>query len=277
MVLKAHLHWCTPEVREALLRFLPDKERQYLANLPNAQEDNLPEEISVLQGIEKVHWSWFLPTIKAFSEREQRLFLAVLEPYAAEQIKTLLSLQGPVEEITETAKAFLREQLVCSLVPTREGILPVNYLPPSPLNHLLSLSKKQLIHLIDSLALYDLAQEVRQIVETKILKKLYSLLSEEQKYLLKHITPHREFNVLPKLGIDKWDGTEESLKIIIHRRGIARLGLALAGQNMDLIWMLCHQLDIGRGGTLFRLCEKEKRSSAADTVQRQIEELLSLL
>jgi hypothetical protein len=277
MVLKAYLNRCSPDVRDSLLRFLPESERLYLAELPNSQEESLSEENIALSSVEKIHWSWFLPTLKAFSANEQRLFLSSLDPHAAEQMKTSLSLTGQPEEVTETGRAFLRQQLLQSLLSPEERILPVEYLPASPMNRLLSLSKKELIRLIDSLALYDLAYEMRQIVETKILKKLYSLLSEEQKNILKQITIYKEVDALPKLGIKGWEGTEESLRTLLHRRGLTRLGIALSGQDPDLIWMICHQLDSGRGGTLFKLLQKEKKSPAADTAQRQIEELLSLL
>ncbi len=294
LVLKAHLNRCSPEEKETLLRFLPESERLYLSELPDTQEEELPKETFFASLLEKVHWSWLLPTLKTFSEREQRLFLSVLNSYAAEQLKTALSLKGANEEITETAKGFLREQLLHSLDAPPDGLLPLEYLPVSPLNRLLAFTKKELIRLIDSLALYDLAQEVRQIVETKILKRIYSLLSEEQKTILKQITLHKELNPVPKLGIEKWEGTEEALRVLLHRRGLIRFAVALSGQDSDLIWMICHRLDIGRGGTLFRCCSKEKRTGesesheaddlfqekrhpASDAVQRQIEELLSLL
>jgi hypothetical protein len=287
-ILQAHLQRCSPEEKESLLRFLPESEQLQLLQLPHVQEEGLFKETPFASPLEQVHWSWFLPTLKAFSEREQRLFLSVLSSYAAEQLKTSLSLKGSLEETTEIAKGFLKEQLLYSLDAPQGGLLPREYLPASSLNRLLTLTKKDLIRLIDLLPLYDFAQEIRQIVETKILKKLYSLLSEEQKHILQQITIHKELNPLPKLGIEKWEGTEEALRVLLHRRGLMRLALALAGQDADLIWMVCHQLDIGRGGALFRLCQKsepherdgfsqETKHTASDIVQRQIEELLSLL
>lgn len=277
LILKTYLNQNPPETQEALLRFLPEEERIYLSELPDIEKEEEPQEVEFDSLLDKVHWSWFLPTLKTFSARDQRLFLLVLTPYAAEQLKASLSIKNGTEEITEIAKTFLRQQLLLSLEAPEEGLLPVEYLPASPLNRLLALNKKDLMRLIDSLALYDFAQEARQIVETKILKKIYSLLSEEQKNILKKITIHKESNPLPKLGIDKWEGTKESLRVLLHRRGLARLSIALSGEPRDLIWMICHKLDVGRGGTLFRLCAQEHKGPAADTIIRQIEELLDLL
>jgi len=277
MVLKAWLDRNTPETKEALQRFLPEEKRAYLSELPAVEEKQESEEIAYDSLLEKIHWSWFLPTLKTFAVKDQRLFLLVLDSYAAEQIKASLSLKGGVEEISETAKAFLKEKLLNSLEKPEDGLLPPEYLPISALNRLLTLTKKELTRLINCLALYDLAPEMRQIVETKTLKKIYTLLTEDQKNLLKKITIHKESQSLPKLGIDRWEGTKESLQVLLHRRGLARLGLAFSGQDPDLIWRICHQLDIGRGGTLFKLCNKEKKSGASDGIIRQIEELLSLL
>ena len=66
-----------------------------------------------------------------------------------------------------------------------------------------------------------------------------------------------------------WDG--ESLRTLLHRRGLMRLGAGLFGQDPDLIWTLCHQLDIGRGGAVMKLCTKE---AASEIARRQIEELM---
>ena len=150
-------------------------------------------------------------------------------------------------------------------------------LPSAPLNSLLYLSKKELIALIDDLAMYDLAAELRQIVETKILKKIYSLLSEEQKKLLKMAVAQRETISFPRLGLDRWDRTEESLRYLLHRRGLVRLGAALSGQDPDLIWYLCHRLDIGRGSALFKFCENKNIPGFTDIVLGQIEERLGKL
>ena len=164
--------------------------------------------------------------------------------------------------------------LLDSLVGPHDRLLPVDYLPPSPLNKHSEPSKAQLINLIDLLAMHDLAVEIRQIVETKILKKIYSFLSEEQRRFLKLTAARHEVSPPPKIGLDRWDGNEESLRHLLHKKGLARLGSALSGQDPSLAWYVCHLLDIGRGSALFKLCEREGSASAVDTAVRQVEELL---
>lgn len=274
MVLKAFLSRCPPEKSRALERFLPEGERLLLEKLPPFAEEVTPEKFANGSMLEKVHWSWFLPTLKTYPDLEQKLFLSSVSPYAAKNLSLALKISSYNQEMTEVARSFLRQILLHSLIGPNDRLLPVNYLPPSPLTPLLHLSKKELIRLIDSLSIYDLAEELRQIVETKILKKIYSFLSEEERKLLKSAAAHKEHLVLARMGLFAWDGTEESFRTLLHRRGLARLGAALSGQDPDFIWYICHQLDIGRGNALFKLCAKEATHGVSDAIIRQILELI---
>ncbi len=271
LVLKSFLDGCSPEKRASLERFLPPREREFLSGLTEGSEKT---EFSHESMLEQVHWSWFLPTLKTFSEREQTLFLASLNPSTAESLAQALEVTG-TEPMTPVAKTYFRTQLLESLVGAHEQLLPVEYLPSSPLNQLLSLSKKQLTQLLDRLALYDVAAEIKHIVDTKTLKKISNILSEEQREVLKSLSSHKEPHPLPKLGLDQWDGSEEAFRTLLQRRGLQRLGLALSGQDPDLVWALCHHLDIGRGNALFKMCGKEAVPGASEMIQREIEGLLS--
>jgi len=273
-VLKALLSRCPEPLRNALERFLPEHERLALEKLPSFEESTPDEGYAHAGTLDAIHWSWLVPILKSYSTREQRLYLSALDRHTAESIAGSLEIARVEEKISAPARDYLREQLLKALSQPNSQILPPEYLPASTLNRLLLLSKKDLIRLIDFLALHDLSIEFRQIVETKMLKKIYSFLSEEQKTFLQQITSSLEPNPFGKLGLDRWDGTPESLRTLLHRRGLMRLGAGLFGQDPDLIWTLCHQLDSGRGGVLMKLCTKE---TATETTKRQIEELMGKL
>lgn len=271
IVLKAFLSGLPEEKQSRLLQFLSDAERARLEQIPSIEKRESFRPI-----LEIVHWSWFIPTLKTYSEREQRLFLKGLPSSARENLQTELTL-SPTEDgeiISSIAISFLRQVLLNSLTGAHDRLLPVEFLPPSPLKPLLSLSKKELIRLIDFLSLRDLSSEMRQIVETKILKRIYSFLSKEERELLQKIMVHPEPFYLPRLNLDKWEGDRETFRHLLHRRGLARLGLALSGQDPDLIWYLCHQLDIGRGNALFKLCDKEPAPAVSEQMIQQIKEFL---
>lgn len=273
-VLKAFLSRCKPEKKRALEQFLPQEERLRLEKMPALAEELKPEGFANGNVLEKVHWSWFLPTLKTYPENEQKLFLSVLSPHAAKNLAKALTLSSYSQEMTEVARAYLRQILLNSLLGPHDRLVPTDYLPPSPLKPLINLSKKELTRLIDFLSLHDLAAELRQIVETKILKKIYSLLSEEERKFLKNAMAYKEHFVLARMGLDRWDGSEETLRTLLHRRGLTRFGAGLSGQDPDFIWYVCHQLDIGRGNALFKQCTREPIHGVTDVIIRQIEELL---
>ena len=200
------------------------------------------------------------------------MFLRALGSHAEQNLGHELHLSPAEEPVSESGKAFLRQVLQYSLTGSEGTLIPVDFLPPSSLNDLLNMGKKELVRLIERLSLYDLAHELRQIVETKILKKIYSFLTDDEKKFLKANPAQKEPYPVPRIGLDRWDGTEESLRLALHRRGLARLGAALSGQDPDLIWYVCHQLDIGRGASLYKLCAKEAMPGISEWVIRQIEE-----
>ncbi len=274
MILNAFLSRQDAAKRERLLSLLSEKEKSKLSQIPSFEEGAAIKRFSNEPLLERVHWSWFLPTLKSYSLKEQELFLASLNESSATPLMELVPCKIAKEPLTPIGKSYLRQVLLDSLVGPHDRLIPADFLPPSPLNNLLKLSKKKLILLIDLLSMHDVASEVKQIVETKILKKLYSFLSEAQKKFLKHAAAKPEPFSLPKIGLDRWDGTEESLRHVLHRRGLNRLGIALSGQESALTWYVCHQLDIGRGNALFKMSMKESVSSVIDAAARQVEELL---
>ena len=274
LVLKALLTRLSDEQRRLLESFIPESEKELISNLPSFDKETESTDFSNRSFLDKVHWSWLLPTLKSYKAKEQQLFISVLTSHAQDELRKILKLKTSSPDVTELGKGYVQNLLLESLVGPTSKILDPEFFPSSPLNRLCKITKKQLVQLINHLALYDLAFELRQIVETKILKKLYSLLTDEQKKILSKLTAHTDPTHLPKLGLDRWDGTEETLKILLHRRGISRLGIALSGQNEDLIWTICHHLDIGRGSALLKACAKEAISGLSDVIIKQIEELL---
>lgn len=269
IVLKAFLVQCPAEKRESLVSHLSMAERDSLSNLPDI---DLKEDLPPNYFLEHIHWSWFLPILESYPLREQKLFLRAFNASSQKALCKMLKVTQVTEKIRPIGIAFLRKTLISSV--RKEDLLPINHLPPSPLNLLLQVEKKKLTQLIDLLSLFDLSSEIRQIVETKILKKIYSFLSEDEKQFLKAIAGHKEPYPAAQIRLDKWDGTKESLRLTLHRIGLARLGSALSGQDPDLIWYVCHQLDRGRGKALEKLCTKEALPGVAEWLAEQMKELL---
>jgi len=271
-VLKVILSRYPEPSRQSLERFLPKEEMARLHKMPSAEVDTTLEESPLL---ERVHWSWLLPILESKGAKEQKLFLSALSPFARENLARELKMRTPPpEEENRLIQEFVHQSLLEALVGKTLELLPVYFLPPTPLAPLLRMEKQELVDLIDSLSLIDLAAELRQIVETKILKKIYSFLSEEEKRALKKAARTSQPIATARLHLEKWNGEEKSLRLLLHKRGIARLAAALSTQHPDFVWYICHQLDIGRGRALERLSEKEVAKSASQQIIHQLEDLL---
>lgn len=153
MVLKAYLSRLSPERRGTLERFLSEEERLRLEELPSFSEEAPFEMVTNGGLLDRIHWSWLIPTLKTYEEKEQKLFLASLNEIVAENLQNELKI-GPLKgEISDVAKGFFQQILMNSLDGKGGDLLPIEYLPPTPLQGLLSLSKKELTHLIDLLSL----------------------------------------------------------------------------------------------------------------------------
>ncbi len=218
-----------------LERFLPEAEQRELEALPPLAEEISPERFSNGDILEKVHWSWFLPTLKLYPESEQQLFLSALEPQAEKHLAKALTLSVGNNGVSEVGKSFLRHILLSSLTGPKDQMLPMAYLPASKLKCLLSFTKKELTQLIDRLSLYDLAMELRQIVETKILQKIYSFLTDDEKQFLKIAATQKEPYTTAQIHLEKWDGTKKSFRLMLHRIGLARLG-GSPGRSSGRVW-----------------------------------------
>lgn len=274
LVLKTFLSSCSQEKQNELEKFLPEGDRLSLEELSPLESPICPEKFDPSAMTESVHWSWFLPTLQTYPIEEQKLFLGAMDSTSGKNIAKALKIPYEPQEITSIAKSYLKSILLSSLLGPNSQLLPKDYAPQWSLTPLLELPKLKIIELIDKLSLYDLLEEQKRIVETKILKKIYSFLSSDEKSFLKKIQGTKDTFPQHKMKLDRLDGSEETFRHLLHRRGLMRLGAALSGQDPNFIWHICHTLDIGRGSALLKLCGKEAISGISDTMIRQIEELL---
>ncbi|MBI5272982.1 MAG: hypothetical protein HY861_03260 [Chlamydiia bacterium] len=271
-VLNVLLDRVEPERRGALESFLPEQERASLQTLSSFEIQEEPEDTPLL--LDRIHWSWLLPSLRKSPPSEQKLFLSALPAYACEHLCREIDIEPPQESLREIGKEFLRQTLLEDLTGPTNTLLPLAFLPQSPLLPLLSLDKKTLTAMVDSLSLYDLGAELRQIVETKILKKIYSFLSEPERSFLKQAMTQSPPYPAIRLKLDTWDGTQAALRILLHKRGLARLGVALSKQSADFNRHLCYRFDIGRGAALLRFAEQEAPQEQIEAIVHQIQAML---
>jgi len=271
IILNAQLQTLSSDHALHLRSFLPSEMQQELNKHPSDVSGISTDAFSDNFIINYVHYSWFLPTLKMYEPNEIALFLAVLPSQTREHLSNHLK-SKEVADLKTPAKSFLELILQVSLIGEEVTILPPKYLPSSPLNILADLEKNDLIRLISHLALYDLAKEIKQIVDPELLKQIDQALQTSEKKYLKKILKREENIPYQKMNLKGL--SQESFRNQLHKRGLARLAAALTGQHDDLIWYVTHRLDIGRGNALMKAIDKKNPAHVVKVMVDSVMEAL---
>jgi len=244
IICNALLNCCEEEKKHQLVNFLSAEEKKTIeASLPT-YKNPLIETPSLLEALSRIHFSWFAPFLRQRSESEIRLILSSLDDEQAKKIADLLRFSFQPLPLNSSAAQYFREWVWGKITEGKKDLLPISCLPASPLNVILELDFDVLTEVIDYLGLYDLALEVKLIIDTVKLKQIYSTLSKEQLYFLKTLVHQKESISFRMMGLNQWDGNTSHLKSLIHQRGINRLAKVLFSEHPDLFWHVNHSFDM---------------------------------
>jgi hypothetical protein len=253
---------------DSLLEGMNQEDQQMVLSQHLQSSDIAPAIISQREKFSKIHYSWLAPRVSSLPIDKASLFLSIFPEPGATKLKETLKNNVPSLNVTPSIQNFLFN-LVAPLL-KMDDVKPIEYLPESSLTPLAKLKKSELVDLIDFLGIYDLADEVKRIVDRNKLKQIYETLTPKKHDFLRECMHLREKLVTPKLNLDIWDGNHEKLNKILYQRGIVRLGYALSGQPPDFVWHIVHTLDSGRGSNLLKSCSKEQISGVTATVTLQV-------
>ncbi len=272
-------------VRVLINRFHQGAPEGLLAGLPKADAENVlvhtissPEAAQVMTQpshfFKEIHYSWLQPVIETFSSQLQPLLISALPQDSATALSKLMA-HPLVKPASETSKEFL-----LSLIYRKFSVdipLPIVFLPQTFATQLALLSKLQLIELIDFLGIYDLAEELRHIVDKVLLKAIYQCLSLKKQHFLRICLHQKEKLKAGKIGLVNWKGDCVQLGRLLHRRGLLRLSYALGGQTQDLIWHIVHRLDVGRGQIVMKNFSHKEVPGVTVYLSQQIVNTLNYL
>lgn len=256
---------------EQALKLLPSPLQQAVQVEPTAQAEIKPAFLHPDTFLHTMHYSWVADAIAQMPQEKHKFYLAALPHSLEKQVGKLLGLETP-KPLKSPLKEFVQRELALKILP--EEAIPLPYLPPSILDPLLRISKIELIELIDSLGLFDLAEEMKKIVDTKLLKNIYKVLSPSEQEFLKSCLQLKAKIQTPRFPLHDWEGDAKELINRMHKRGLVRLAKALSNQSPPFLWHITHRLDSGRGKALLSLISQETHPQI---VQIMIEQVLQLL
>lgn len=222
-----------------------------------------------------MHFSWMVPALSQSPEPLRSLLIGCLSEKQRQGVCRQLHLSVPQNKSSKVAKAYLTRHLALQLGVTE--CLPLAYLQETPLKPLASLSKDEFILLIDYLGLRDLAEALRPIIDKRILEALHRCLTAPERHLLRIYLHQRDPLKTSKLDIAKWDGKRDSLRLMYHQRGLARLAKALSGQPPQLLWHISRCLDQKRAQLLESMGVAKEPTPVTPTLILQIVAILDFL
>jgi hypothetical protein len=265
------------ESRKEIFSFLSPKEKELVLNLSAPSHDiSLGFDLTA-DVLNRTHSSWIVPFLRQFSEKEVCLFLSSLDKTQAEALKKSLKCSMPLVSLTETAQKFFKEKLVSFLLAETEDLIPINALAKTSLRPLLDLSFEDLRLSIELLGLHDLAVELKQIIDSTRLKRIYSIFPKEKEVYLKSLAHKKEPVLFKKLEISRWDGKAETLFPLLLQRGLNRLGKALYPENSDFIWYVKHHMEMEDAAMLSSLCKSLEHVRAYTYLSEQVLDAISFV
>lgn len=260
-----------------LSAYLPAADALSLAQNNTESKDLSLVTASPEEKLQKVHYSWITPSIKESPEELRLFFLASLPENYAASVKKLLNITTPLPELSKEVKTFFLGLFFNKFLKL-ESRLPPSFLSVSKMDVLLTLNKQQLVELIDFLGLQDLAEALRHIVDKQRLKKIYSKLpTKKQQYLRICLHQKDRLGNLAPIQLSQWDGSMQKLDMVLHRKGLIRLGVALSGQQPDFVWHITQLLDTGRGGLLMKSWKEKETPNLTPSVAIQVLNLVKFL
>ncbi|MDJ0651905.1 MAG: hypothetical protein QNJ27_02720 [Simkaniaceae bacterium] len=239
-----------------------------------SKKDPFAAPYSIEDRLNRVHYSWLITFLEPFAEKDKEMILSCLNKNQAERLKEHFTIKGEKLPLKKRAKDYVMKVTYTWLISNQKDFLPLEFLPHHPLNPLVDLSKKALQKLVDELGLQDLAVELKRIIKSDQIEKIQKALTpKEREFLKKQIKVKNPITFL-RLNLDNWDGTRETLKIILHHRGFNRLAKALFGCHPSLLWHICYTLDTGRAKIVRKFFTDSKNNEAQATLIHQIVELI---
>jgi len=191
--------------------------------------------------------SWFIPLLDKLPQELLSVYLHILPKeivgaYAVSDKGKRCKVAKTSAQVSSCIRIFLLQYLY--KLQSEPQALAKELLPPSDLHPLLDCTKQDLHDIIDLLSMQDLVDEVRHIVDKRILQLLSKLLTTKQQAYLKMCLRQKTKPHTPTFSLKEQLKEPQKFVSEIRTIGIKRMACALSGENKDFVWHILHTLDM---------------------------------
>ena len=133
---------------------------------------------------------------------------------------------------------FAQHALWIALTECRPNIIPFQMATQLEFGDLLDLSKEQLSQCFYFLGLFDLALDLRRLVETKTMQDIQNALTKRQTVFITKLAKAPSSVDFGSMDLKSWNGAIDTLQEMLLHRGTNRFAKAIFGIDDQLIWYL---------------------------------------
>ncbi len=263
------------ETKKTLLSFLPPEKQKEFSSISPCTFDLTLGFNQVRQLLQWSHYSWFAPILRTLPENEISIFLSAFPEEKAKQLSECLLFSSPLSPLSPISKAFIQKEIIKALLEKIPNLPPIESLLPSSLNKLLELSSYQLSLLIDFLGLYDLAIEMRLVIDTIKIKKIQSVLSKEKIVFLSLISSRQEPPLFKRSELNLWNEKTEDLLNLLHKKGMNRLAKVLHPEDPNFVYYINLRMSTDQVAIFSPLHKKSEHAKTYKILAGQIMDVLT--
>lgn len=253
---------------DALTQVIPKEDVEALEAHRIAHNDPSVMLFRPKEWLTSIDSSWLKPTVDKMAKPLQ-------EVYARAFPKQFGNPKDPQIAYSDAMQEFLIQFLHTSWAETEAP--PKGLLPHWEMSPLLDLSKSEILDIIDLLAMYDLVEEMRQIVDKKLLQAVLQHLSTEQQQYLRVLLRQKSRQTSTSISVRELLKEANKFPQMLHKLGLQRLSFALSGASDDFLWHILHTLDLNRAKFLQNHIKKEEVPNQTPQALVQVQHIIHFL
>lgn len=272
---------------DSLAKLLPQEEMDALNKVTTPLKDPTALLFQAEKWLQSYDPTWYFTTLHSLEKPLKALYRQIL-PEAITSAYDALKNDVDDEDVqlksnTSTIASCVKEHLFFNfykLWQEQNGEnLPIakELVDGSDLLVLLELSKTDLLDIADLLSMHILVDEVRHIVDKRVLQALSQVLTPKQQHYLRKCLRQKTKHHAPTFSLRERLVEPKKLPSFLHKQGLKRMAVALSGENNDLIWYIMHTLDTGRAKYLQAEIQQEPIAHGTKLAQLEILQILQFL
>jgi len=261
--------------QDALPKLMPKEEWDILSDILIAHKEPNLSLFLPNQWLTSIDISWLGPTLLALPKALQEVYASAFP----NELGQALGQKAPVDATPLALSPQVKEFLLSLLFKLwkEKEVKPKELIPTWELSPLLKLSRPELFEIVDLLAMYDLVEEMRHIVDKRLIQAIVQHLTPAQNHYLRLLLRQKSSHKPSPLSVKELLKEGKKFPQILHKFGLQRFALALSGANDDFLWHILHTFDINRAKFLMSQIQKDEVANQTPLAQMQVQHIIQFL